>query len=96
MDVSPFGVLDMAGNVSEWVADLYSLYPGNPGQILASEKSHRVVRGAGITYGLQYARLTRRMSHSGEITSGQHTAIGFRCSSDVQTIRNAYLKSRTR
>ncbi len=26
---SPFGVLDMAGNVSEWTADLWYPYPGS-------------------------------------------------------------------
>jgi formylglycine-generating enzyme required for sulfatase activity len=94
LDTSPFGIMDMAGNVSEWVNDLYALYPGNSGQLAASERSHRVVRGAGITLGRDHARLTRRMSHRPEIDASQHTAIGFRCVTEAQTVIDAIQSGR--
>ncbi len=40
-DVSPFGVMDMAGNVEEWTASTYSPLPGE----LASSGLLRTVRG---------------------------------------------------
>ena len=93
-DMSAFGIMDMAGNVSEWVGDLYSLYPGNAGSLDVVERSYRVVRGAGMTFGREYARLTRRMSHDPELKPGQHTAIGFRCVSDVETIQQVLTRTR--
>jgi formylglycine-generating enzyme required for sulfatase activity len=91
-DKSPFGVMDMAGNVSEWVSDLYTLYAGNTGPLDSIERSYRVVRGAGMTFGREYARLTRRMSYDPEIKVAPHTAIGFRCVADVNTVKGASRK----
>lgn len=94
LDRSAFGIMDMAGNVSEWVNDLYELYPGNSGSLGADERTYRVVRGAGMTYGREFAALSRRMAHAPEIKPGQHTAIGFRCVSDAKTVREAFSKTR--
>ncbi|MBI3993576.1 MAG: SUMF1/EgtB/PvdO family nonheme iron enzyme [Candidatus Lambdaproteobacteria bacterium] len=43
-DVSPYGVLNMAGNVREWVEDVFQAYPGNATPN-AKYNQERVVRG---------------------------------------------------
>jgi formylglycine-generating enzyme required for sulfatase activity len=45
-DKSPYGVFDMAGNVSEWVEDWYQPYPGATYQSDAFGKKFKVLRGA--------------------------------------------------
>lgn len=45
-DKSGYGVFDMAGNVSEWVADWYQPYPGTTYQSDAFGQKYKVLRGA--------------------------------------------------
>jgi formylglycine-generating enzyme required for sulfatase activity len=70
---SPYGLLDMAGNVYEWTVSLWGKdmkepafsYPYNPNDgredLAASSGVLRVVRGGAFFYGALYARATSRV-----------------------------------
>lgn len=84
-DISAYGVRDMAGNVSEWVADDYQPYKDNSVQDPHFGEHNKVVRGANFgPTTLADARTTARLYHA-PVLSAQETAqhsyvIGFRCS----------------
>ena len=90
-DSSPYGVMDMAGNVLEWVEDQYALYPGNPGKLADSDRMRRVVRGGSFLLGKEIARTTNRGSQLPQIqpVRGKDSFIGFRCSVDPDSIAKA-------
>lgn len=78
---SPYGVLDMAGNVQEWVEDWYKAYPGNDYNDKDYGEKFRVVRGGGWGgmghYTLQvYVRAAYRNTAPPE---GMFNDLGFRC-----------------
>lgn len=78
---SPYGALDMAGNVGEWVNDWFDAYPGNPiKQPDFGTKKYKVVRG-GAWYGSQELAYTyyRQVCRPDQ----RSLWIGFRCAKDA-------------
>lgn len=83
-DKSPYGVYDMAGNVSEWVDNWYQAYPGSDYQHPAYGDIHKVLRGGGSGvghYALSIFYRGARRNHADPTLSG--TDLGFRCALDA-------------
>jgi formylglycine-generating enzyme required for sulfatase activity len=81
--VSPYGALDMAGNVLEWVNDWYdvSYYSRSPSSNPAGPASGYgpVLRGGFGGWNADRLHATYRIPHSNNPTGGE-SGIGFRCS----------------
>jgi serine/threonine-protein kinase len=75
--VSPFGVFDMAGNVSEWVADDYVPYPGSTE---APQPGTKVYRGGSYKLAKEDLVVTNRYS---DFPSKSYPDVGFRCAQDA-------------
>ena len=83
-DISGYGVFDMAGNVSEWVANWYQPYPGATYKHQAFGEIHKVIRGGGAGdghYALSSFYRTARRAHAEPATMS--TDVGFRCAQSV-------------
>jgi len=78
---SPYGVLDLSGNVFEWVADWYGVYQSddtkNP--LGPSSGENRIIRGGAFELGNIHLRATYRGEIEPEAT---YFDIGFRCAMD--------------
>lgn len=84
-DKSPFGIYDMAGNVSEWVENWYKAYKGSDYKSKDFGEKYKVVRGAGWSGGEgHYAlQLFQRGAYRGDLPpEGAYDDVGFRCAAD--------------
>jgi formylglycine-generating enzyme required for sulfatase activity len=80
---SPFGALDMAGNVEEYVADPYRPYPGGAfvaDHLVEMHGSYRIARGGGFARFRDLARTRRR---HGCNPRSETYAMGFRLVEEI-------------
>ncbi len=77
---SPYGALDMAGNVWEWVSSQYKSYPYNAtdGRESLTGNESRVLRGGAWNYHMSGARASFRSWFDESLNNG---TVGFRCAS---------------
>lgn len=78
---SPYGVLDMAGNVSEWCDDWYTAYQGNTFGNADFGTTYRVRRGGSYVWGRSSIRTSARDRERPEAASGDN---GFRCAVSLE------------
>jgi iron(II)-dependent oxidoreductase len=83
---SPDGALDLIGNVWEWTADAFALYPGSTGKMpegIDPAQSYRVIRGG--AYDVQRKKVNLDSSYRGFIEENRKdlTKTGFRCVKDA-------------
>jgi formylglycine-generating enzyme required for sulfatase activity len=77
---SPYGALDMAGNVYEWTDNWYDAYPNAPHKFAEYGTQMKVIRGGGF-YGAEF--LARTHYRSVAFPSTRSDWIGFRCAMDA-------------
>jgi serine/threonine protein kinase len=82
-DISPFGVLDMAGNVQEWVAGEYKSYSTIPGTANYPEPAQYIVRGGGFRTPAGHLSPSWREALPLTAGSPELEAVGFRCAADA-------------
>jgi serine/threonine-protein kinase len=75
---SPFGVLDMAGNVAEWTSSDYKPYPGGPAK---QDEGNKVIRGGSfINPPIEQTATDRFFNYP--VRTFEY--VGFRCAKDAK------------
>ncbi|OYT72898.1 MAG: hypothetical protein CFK52_03615 [Chloracidobacterium sp. CP2_5A] len=77
---SPFGLLDMAGNVSEWTESGYDLYPGSQAVVKPQFQPLKIVRGGCFADDARKTMTTRRLMNE---RTFRDLSTGFRCAKDA-------------
>jgi len=81
---SPYGVLNLSGNVQEWVNDWFQAYPGgDPNATREYGISHRVIRGGAYFDAPLNIRATTRGGLNPDLTLSY---VGFRCVIDIEAL----------
>ncbi|MDH4229769.1 MAG: formylglycine-generating enzyme family protein [Nitrospirota bacterium] len=75
-NASPYGALDMAGNVAEWTATWYRAHPGSDLQRVAFGEQYRVLKGGSWGAPEVFLRSANRHASLPELGA---PAFGFRC-----------------
>lgn len=80
LGVSPYGVLNIAGNVYEWMADNFNAYPENDKYAQQDfNKGFKVFKGGAYTDGQSEQRPASRIGYQKDY---KDVDIGFRCAKD--------------
>jgi formylglycine-generating enzyme required for sulfatase activity len=78
---SPYGALDMAGNVFEWVNDWYKAYPKAPHDFPDFGEHYKVIRG-GAFFG--FDTIARTFYRSVAFPDTRSEWVGLRCAKDAR------------
>ncbi|MBI1822880.1 MAG: SUMF1/EgtB/PvdO family nonheme iron enzyme [Nitrospirae bacterium] len=80
---SPYGVMEMCGNIAEWTSSWYKPYPGNSLKREAFGESLKVVRGGAWSLPAHPFSRTSHRSYAVK-PSKRHRSIGIRCVRDAR------------
>lgn len=81
---SPYGVLDMSGNVLEWVEDWYDGYPGTTYNSTWYGTEVKVLRGGCWSVGNRHVRAAARSGRYPDATGYIGSTVGFRCATIIR------------
>jgi serine/threonine-protein kinase len=79
--VSPFGMLDMNGNVWEWCEDTFHVYPGSTYQAKAEELRFKIIRGGSFE---SEQKVTDAITRNWVDPAYIKPTIGFRCAKSLE------------
>ncbi|MHB8482529.1 MAG: formylglycine-generating enzyme family protein [Nitrospiria bacterium] len=80
---SPYGVMEMCGNLAEWTSSWYQPYPGNSLKRESFGETLKVVRGGAWSLPAHPFSRTSHRSYAVK-PDKRHRSIGFRCARDAK------------